>query len=64
MHFSDGMIYFDKIAKAGCQKPRKYIVDMMNKDVKSEEAATQIRQIKILFQKYVLPGKATSGAGL
>ena len=39
VHFSDGMIYFDKIIKEGCRKPRKYLVEMMKKDPKSEEKA-------------------------
>lgn len=57
MHFSDGMIYYDKIAKAGCQKPRKYLVDLMKKDLKSEEQAIQIQQTCLLFKKYILPSR-------
>lgn len=37
VHFSDGMVYFDKIEKAGCQKPRKYLIELMKKERRSEE---------------------------
>ena len=37
VHFSDGMIYFDKIAKAGCQQPRKYLIELTKKNPRSED---------------------------
>ena len=43
VHFSDGMIYYDKIVKAGCQKPRKYLVELMKKSPKSDEEAIRIQ---------------------
>mmetsp|Transcript_14117 Transcript_14117/g.19227 ORF Transcript_14117/g.19227 Transcript_14117/m.19227 type:complete len:80 (-) Transcript_14117:982-1221(-) len=42
VHFPDGMIYYDKIVKAGCRKPRKYLVELMKKSPKSDEEATTI----------------------
>ena len=32
VHFFDGMIYLDKILKAGCQVPKKRIQSTLNKD--------------------------------
>ena len=57
MHFPDGMIYYDKIAKAGCRKPRKYLVDLMKKTPKSEEHAVIMQQTCLLFKKYILPNR-------
>ena len=54
------MIYFDKIVKAGCRKPRKYLVDLMKKNPKSDEEAIHIQQKCLLFKKYVLPSRTTS----
>ena len=62
VHFSDGMVYFDKIAKAGCQKPRKYLIELMKKEHRSDEQATQILQKKLLFQKYILPNRTNNAA--
>ena len=56
VHFSDGMIYFDKIRKAGCQKPRKWLFELIKKDFSGldEERAVRITQMHLLFKKYVL----------
>ena len=42
VHFADGMVYHDKIAKAGCRPPRKYLIELMKKQAKSEEQAVFI----------------------
>ena len=57
VHFTDGMIYYDKIAKAGCRKPRKYLIELMKKEPKSEEHALQMQQTCLLFKKYILPNR-------
>ena len=56
VHFPDGMVYFDKIQKAGCQKPRKWLFELIKKDFSGleDEKATQISQMHVLFKKYVL----------
>lgn len=37
VHFPDGMIYYDKIAKAGCRKPSKHLIELCRKEPKTEE---------------------------
>lgn len=56
LHFSDGMIYYDKIIKAAHQKPRKYLIDLMKKTDLSEEKLFKMQQMHTLFKKYTLMG--------
>jgi len=48
------MVYYDKIARAGCRLPRKYLIELMKKQAKSEEQAVFIQQTFLLFKKYIL----------
>ena len=55
VHFYDGTIYLDKIKKAACQKPTKWLFELLKKDKSecSEGKAKNIEQLEILFSKYV-----------
>ena len=61
VHFMDGQVYYDKIAKAGCRKPRNYLVEAMKKEPKSEEQAISLQQKLMLFKKYILPNRLNNG---
>lgn len=52
VHFSDGMIYLDKITKAAHLPPRKYLINLMQKQDLSEEKLFKMQQMHALFKKY------------
>ena len=54
-HFVDGVVYLDKLLKAGFQKPALWLTEQMKKNVDEldEDKATKIQQIKLLFEKYL-----------
>ena len=57
VHFQDGMVYLDKIQKAGCQKPRKWLYELIRKDFdgfEQQDKGVRITQMHLLFKKYVL----------
>ena len=54
VHFSDGMIYYDKVMRAAECPPRKYLIDLMNKNDISEEKLTRVQQLHTLFKKYAM----------
>ena len=54
VHFPDGMIYYDKIKAAAERAPRKYLIDLMNKQDLSEDKLIKMQQLHALFKKYAL----------
>ena len=52
VHFSDGMIYFDKIEKVARQKPRQYLAEFVKKTNLSQENLIKMQQMCALFKKY------------
>ena len=62
IHFQNGFVYLDKIKKAACQKPRKWLFELLKKDKRecSEAKTETILQLDILFSKYVFKKLRTS----
>lgn len=52
VHFPDGMIYYDKITKAAELAPRKYLINLMQKEEMRQEKLNKMQQMHALFKKY------------
>mmetsp|Transcript_25372 Transcript_25372/g.33927 ORF Transcript_25372/g.33927 Transcript_25372/m.33927 type:complete len:123 (+) Transcript_25372:327-695(+) len=52
LHFSDGMIYYDKIQKAASQRPRRYLIELLNRQDLLKEKVGKLHAMHTLFKKY------------